>query len=336
MNETLFQRSMTLPDELLEGAIDIHVHAGPHLGSSPRRVDPFEAARQAREVGMRALVFMDVFKESAGTAWLVQRQVPGIEVFGGIILSTNHGGINPRAVKTALNYGAGAKFVSFGAHSTHFKVSTEGRFVDGKPVLFQDLYPEYAAQELDRSIRIPLEDPVPEELSAVLELIAAHPHVYLNTGHVSGNEALRLVELAARYGIERVLIAGLAVEELSLEQQRAAAAKGTYLERSLGQYIGTEGIPKTHYYVEPEYMDELIYDPAVRKGKHGGLLGLKEQIRAVGPEHIVLSTDYGVRSLPPPVEGMRQLLTCLLDMELSNEEIRLMTAHNPARLLGLR
>jgi hypothetical protein len=202
-------------------------------------------------------------------------------------------------------------------------------------VLFKDLYPKYAEQELARSIRIPLEDPIGEQLSAVLELIAAHPHVILNTGHVSRDEALRLVELAARYGIDKVLISGLAVEELSLAQQQAAAAQGAFLERSIAQYIGTEGIPKTHYYVEPEYMDELIYDPAVRKSKHGGLAGLKEQIRTVGPQHIVLSTDFGVRSLPPPVEGMRQLLACLLDMELSTEEIRLMTVHNPAQLLGL-
>ena len=35
-------RSYELSAELLKGAIDIHVHAGPHLPSSPRRVDPFE------------------------------------------------------------------------------------------------------------------------------------------------------------------------------------------------------------------------------------------------------------------------------------------------------
>jgi len=37
-------RSKELSEKLLRGAIDIHVHAGPHLTSSPRSVDPFEAA----------------------------------------------------------------------------------------------------------------------------------------------------------------------------------------------------------------------------------------------------------------------------------------------------
>ena len=112
-------RSLELSTALLKGAIDIHIHPGPHLFSSPRRVDPFEAATQAREAGMRALVFLDVFEMSNGTAWLVNRAVPDFNVYGGLILNTIYGGMNPRAVKTALYYGDGAKYISFGAHSTY-------------------------------------------------------------------------------------------------------------------------------------------------------------------------------------------------------------------------
>jgi hypothetical protein len=59
------------------------------------------------------------------------------------------------------------------------------------------------------------------------------------------------------------------------------------------------------------------------------------QIRAVGPDHFVLATDYGIRAASTPLEGMRTLITTLLDMEFSVTEIQQMTAHNPARLLGL-
>jgi len=57
-------RSLERSEELLRGAIDIHVHAGPHIFSSPRRVDPFQAAIQARDAGMRGIVYMDVFEKS--------------------------------------------------------------------------------------------------------------------------------------------------------------------------------------------------------------------------------------------------------------------------------
>ena len=66
-------RSFELSRDLLVDAIDIHVHAGPHIFSSPRRVDPFEAAGEALAAGMRALVYMDVFEMSCGTSWLVNR-----------------------------------------------------------------------------------------------------------------------------------------------------------------------------------------------------------------------------------------------------------------------
>lgn len=333
--EAFYERSMELPQELLRGAIDIHVHAGPHLKSSHRRVDPFQAAEEAKAAGMRAIVYMDVFQNSAGTAWLVSRIVPGIDVFGGIILNTCHGGLNPRAVKTAMHYGGGAKFISFGAHSTYFKTSTEGRLVDGKPVLLKDLYPKFAKQELTRAIRIPLEDPISLELEEILQLIADNPHIFLNTGHVSGAEALRLVDLAEQFGIKKVLVAGLAVDELTLAQQKEVAKRGAFLERSFAQYVGTEGIPKTHYYVESEYMDELLYDPNNPQKRPGGLRGLGDQIRAIGPENFILDTDYGQYSLSTPVEGMRQFISCLLDMDFGLDEIRMMISLNPARLLGL-
>ena len=330
-NETFRTRSMELTGELLHGAIDIHVHAGPHLNSSPRRVDPFEAAEEARSAGMRAIVYMDVFSESCGTAHLVRRRVPDIEVYGGIILNSCYGGINPRAVKTALQYGAGAKFVQFGTHTTHFMASREARIKDGKPVLIKDLYPKFLEEEFSRAIRIPL-DTVTPELDEILELLAKHPSVYLNTGHVSGEEAKRLVDLASTYGIKKVIVAEHAVAELSIEEQKAVAKKGAFLEHSVAQYIGAGAIPRTHYYVEPEYMYDVVVDVAKYRPN---LRGLGDQIREIGPEHFIISSDYGIRALPTPVEGMRMAVACFLDMNFSSEDIRTMISTNPARLLSL-
>ena len=330
-NETFHTRSMELTTELLQGAIDIHVHAGPHLKSSPRRVDPFEAAEEARAAGMRAIVYMDVFSESCGTAWMVQRQVPGIEVYGGIILNSNYGGINPRAVKTALYYGAGAKFVQFGTHTTHFMASREARIKDGKPVLLKDLYPKFSDEEFSRAIQIPL-DTVTPEIEEILGLIAEHPGIYLNTGHVSGEEAKRLVDLAGTYGIKNVVIAEHALAELSIEEQKLMAKKGAYLEHSVAQFIGAGAISRTHYYVEPEYMYDVVLDVAKHRPN---LRGLGDQIREIGPEHFIISSDYGIRALPTPVEGMRMGAACFLDMNFPSEDIRTMMCTNPARLLSL-
>src|SRR5687767_246452 len=123
MSERFYERDAELPKKLLVGAIDSHVHAGPVLKSNPSYPDPFQVAEEARDAGMRAVVYYDVFGNSSGTAFLVSRRVEGIEVFGGIILGSCQGGMNPRAVLTALYYGSGARFVSFGAHCTYFQAS---------------------------------------------------------------------------------------------------------------------------------------------------------------------------------------------------------------------
>ena len=326
-------RSFELSKQLLEGAIDIHVHAGPHIFSSPRRVDPVQAAIQARDAGMQAIVFMDVFQMSNGTAWLVNRVVPDFKTFGGLIMNTVYGGMNPRAVKTALYYGDGAKFISFGAHSTYYQAAREGRKVDGKFVPLSELYPKFKTEELDRCIRIPVDEPPGPELDEILQLIAAHPHVYLNTGHVSAEEAVRLVELAEEYGIKRVLVASAVTKIATMEQLKYMAGKGAFIEYTLAAYTHTTPIPKTHYYVEREYAS--IDEGMEQEGPKGGVRLVAEQIQELGADHCIIGTDFGVYTLPEPVEGLREFIACLLDLGIPVDDIRKLVKTNPERLLGL-
>lgn len=325
-------RTLELSRELLSGAIDIHVHAGPHIFSSPRRVDPIEAAVEARDAGMRALVYMDVFEMSNGIAWLVNRHVPDFQTFGGLILNTVYGGMNPRAVKTALHYGDGAAFVSFGAHSTYFQAEREGHIVDGAFVPLSTLYPKFKTEELDRCIRIPLEAEPGPELDEILGLIGEHKHVYLNTGHVSVDEALRLVELAPRYGVERILVASSVTKIASDEQVRRMIAGGAFIEHTLAAFTHTTPIPKTHYYVEKEY---ISIDEGMQGDTKAGVHTVARQVRELGAAHFILSSDFGVYTLPTPVEGLREFIACMLDLGIPAADIETMVKHNPAKLLGL-
>ena len=332
--ETRDNRSMELPDELIKGTSDIHIHGGPWLKSCPGRVDPFQIAEQAKAVGMRAIMLYDhTLGVSCGTSQLVRRQVPGIEVFGGIIMTSVLGGLNPRAIKSALHYGAGAKFVHFGAHCTHFMASHEGALVDGKPVPFKDLYPKFAKEELPRAIRIPLEDPIPDELAEILQLIADAPDVHLNTGHIGVDEAMRLVDLAIQHGIQKIVIAHPCRGRMSVEQQKTLARKGVYLEGAVSDWMFHRGLPRTNYYVEREWADEIA--GIANSPEFFGIVPWARQIREIGIEHFVLGTDYGIRSGPTPVEGMRTLISSLLDLEFTPEEIHVMVKKNPERLLGL-
>ena len=325
-------RSFELSQELLEGAIDIHVHAGPHIFSSPRRVDPFQAAIQARDAGMQAIVFMDVFEMSNGTAWLVNRAVPDFKTYGGLIMNTVYGSMNPRAVKTALYYGDGAKYISFGAHSTYYQAAREGRRVDGKFVPLSEIYPKFKTEELDRCIRIPVDEPVGPELDEILRLVAEHPHVFLNTGHVSAEEGVRVVELAEQYGIKRVLVASAVTKIATMEQLKYMVGKGAFIEFTLAAYTHTTPLPKTHYYVEREYAS---IDEGMEEEPSGGVRVVAEEIQELGADNCIIGTDFGVYTLPAPVEGLREFVACLLDFGLPAEDIRKLIKANPERLLGI-
>ena len=325
-------RSMELSQELLKGAIDIHVHAGPHIFSSPRRVDPFQAAFQARDAGMRAIVYMDVFEMSNGTAWLVNRVVPDFQTYGGLILNTVYGGMNPRAVKTAISYGDGAKYVSFGAHSTYYQAAREGRLVEGSFVPLSELYPQFKEEELDRCIRIPLDEAPGPKLDEILRLIAVNPQIYMITGHVSAEEAVRLVDLAGEYGIEKVVVSSAVTKISDMSQLEYMADRGAFIEYTLAAYTHTTSIPKTHYYVEREYAS---IDEGMNEGPGGGVKLVAEQISELGAERCIIATDFGVYTLPEPVEGLREFIACLLDLGIPADDIRKLARENPERVLGL-
>jgi hypothetical protein len=325
-------RSLKLTQELLHGAIDIHVHPGPHLKSSPRRLDPFQTAIEAREAGMRAIVLKDVFEMSNGTAWLVNQQVANFKVFGGLMLNTVYGGMNPRAFKTAIHYGDGAKYLDFGAHSTYFQASKEGRIVDGKFIPLSELYPKFREEELSRCIRIPVDrDPDPA-LDEMLTLLAANPDIYLDTGHVSTEEAMRLVNLKDKYGYKRIVVSSSVAKVSTFDQLKQMTRKGAFIEYTIGTYTAANMIPLTHYYVEKEYTS---IDEGLSEVPKGGIGSVARAIQELGAQYCIMSTDFGRYALSTPVEGLRQFIACMLDLGITPEEIRTMVKTNPCKLLGL-
>src|ERR1700752_5508454 len=83
--------------QTLTGAIDIHAHSDPD--GTPRSIDAIDLAKLAKSRGMRAIVLKHHYEPTASLAYIVRKEVPGIEVFGGISLDRQVGGINPSAVE---------------------------------------------------------------------------------------------------------------------------------------------------------------------------------------------------------------------------------------------
>src|SRR5260221_8553081 len=92
------------------GVIDMHVHSHPDVFG--RNMDDSDVAQLAKSKGMRGIVLKNHISETASRAALVMKVVPGIEVFGGIVLNNAVGGINPAAVEWMHRfYGSRGKVV---------------------------------------------------------------------------------------------------------------------------------------------------------------------------------------------------------------------------------
>jgi Family of unknown function (DUF6282) len=91
---------------ILRGGVDLHVHTAP--SPMPRQIDAVDAARQADELEMRAVVVKSHHHATVMEVQALQKrglQNAHAQVFGGIALNSAVGGLNPHAVDLALKMG---------------------------------------------------------------------------------------------------------------------------------------------------------------------------------------------------------------------------------------
>ena len=156
-------------------------------------------------------------------------------------------------------------------------------------------------------------------MPAILDLVAEHD-VVLNTGHIAGPEAVRLVEEGRRRGVERILVPASYYE---IDEVRAVTEAGAFAEFSFFFVSHATQVGLTHVDAEAHAA------PAVSLGR------MAELIRAATPERTVLSSDCGVFVLPPPVEGLREFLLLIECAGFARDTIRKMVGENPARLFKI-
>jgi hypothetical protein len=207
-----------LPAQTLTGVIDIHVHSDPD--SVPRSIDAIDLARLAKSRGMRALVLKNHYESTASLAYVVRKEVPGIEIFGGIDLNRTVGGVNPAAVERMTMMKGGW-----------------GRVV-WMPTFDAENQVRYSKE--DRPfIRVSRNGELLPEVGDVIALIAKH-HLVLATGHSSADEALLLVREARRQGVEHIVVthAMLAPVLMTIPQMKEAAGLGAYIEFVYNALIG--------------------------------------------------------------------------------------------------
>jgi len=194
----------------LAGAIDIHVHSDPD--SRPRSIDAIDVAKLSRTRGMRGIVLKNHYDSTAGLAYIVRKEVPGLEVFGGIDLNLTVGGINPAAVEHMTQVSGGWGRVVW---LPTFDAENQVRY----------------SKETRRFVSVSRNGELLPEVIEVISIIARHGLV-LATGHVSPAEALLVLGEARRQGVRNMVVthAMNAPILMSVPQMQQAATLGAFIE----------------------------------------------------------------------------------------------------------
>ena len=202
----------------LTGVVDIHVHSDPD--SVPRSIDAIDIAKLAKSRGIRALVLKNHYEPTASLAYLVRKEVPGIELFGGIALNRTVGGVNPAAVERMTRVKGGWGRVVW---MPTFDAENQVRY----------------SKENRPFVAVSRNGELLPEVKEVIGIIAKN-QLTLATGHSTPAEVLMLIREARRQAVERIVVthAMLAPVQMSVAQMQEAVKLGAKLEFVYNALIG--------------------------------------------------------------------------------------------------
>lgn len=288
--------------ELLQGAVDIHIHHGPDL--YPRIQDAFELAQDAKAAGMRGVCLKTHNFPTAPMALLARKHVPGIDIFGSITCNLEVGGVNPSAVEAAIKYEARQIWLPT-IDSTNHALVTGSVGQHGRGLTIKGGLSDYARKK-PRLFLLDDEGNLAPALHEIFGMVA-DADIILNLGHISFKEMTAIVPAAQRAGVKRIICDHPFFSCLSLGQQSELADQGVWINFTAGELL-------------PRWWRVSVADFAAA-------------IRNVGVPRAVVSSDCGQLHNPPMVEALRITCQLLLEEDFTADEIKRLLHHNPAELL---
>jgi hypothetical protein len=287
---------------LLVGAIDLHCHSGP--AAMPRVLDHHEAMMDCAAAGFRALLYKDHYYLGVPHAIILEKLFPdtGVRLFSGLVLNNANGGINPHAVDHAASIGAKIIWMPTISAENHIAQTT------GQAKTF----PKTKRKMLDP---VPLSaldanGAVSDATKACLDIIA-EANIILAGGHLPARELHQVFDEAKRRGVKKMLVNHPTyVVGCNDEDIRQMVAAGVYMEHSICMF-------------------------ADGKAKKFSADDLAHLIKVAGVDRTILSSDLGLLDNPRPVDGFRQIVRMLLDLQFSKTDIRQLISINAAGLLDL-
>lgn len=269
------------------------LHIHPAPSIRRRRLNAIQVMELADKEKMAGVLFVDHTYNTTMVADTVNEMGLSPKAFGSIILNEAVGGLNLSVVETAL--ALGTKQIEMPTYSSKAHFDVFGGEEEKFPYKIREK-PTYILNSKGRLI---------DSVEEIFEIMKDKDAFLGTGGHLTIPEVDAMVDRAKATGI-RVLINSVSTGKLKIpldDQKRWAG---------------------DHIFIEHTYMGVTATTP---------IDTIMEQIRGVGAEFCVLATDAGGMQLPDNVTVMKNFVEGLLESEITEKEIDLMTRKNPKTLL---
>jgi hypothetical protein len=273
-----------------------------------RRIDDVDLARRFAEVGLAGFVLKSHYVPTAERAAVVRKAVPGVDALGALTLNASVGGLNPVAVEIAGRQGARVVWMPT-VDSLNQRRSRAADLPGAKPPMWAEVQDDLRDQGMEADPVLVVDEggrPTKGCLD-LLSLVARHG-MTLATGHLDADEIVAVVDAAVEAGVRQVVVTHpeFTSQRLPVEVQQRLAARGALLERCF-----------TTPYTGKVAWEEMLHN-----------------IRAVGPEHSVLSSDLGQPFNPPVEDGLPLMVDRLLEAGFEEDEVVAMARSNTLAVAG--
>lgn len=288
--------------DIIKQAIDIHMHIGPE--AIPRKYIAGQLV-QAEQGKIGGFVLKNHFYP---TTPFIQEVISkeGLKLIGSVVLNNSVGGLNPEtiyALRILTDDPIMVWFPTINAENflrqTKYEIAPEwvnkNNFTARKT---KDIEP----------VMVTKNNKLTQQAIKVLRTIK-QCNAALATGHISWQESVLLVEKALKLGIKNIVVTHPIYQRIAMpvEIQKKLAAKGCFIEQSYSMYS----------------IDKI----SIKK--------MAKQIKAVGVESVILSSDVGQAFSPAPSTALYNFATLLQQEGISQEALFTMLVANPKKLLSI-
>lgn len=283
--------------QIIRNSYDLHYHIGPEI--IPRKFDNLLVLDNYEKNNIAGIALKNHFYS---TVPLIKqyKEKTKIDYIGSLVLNNFVGGLNSEAIYASSLISDKPIIVWFPTVNAKNFLNNSVSEIPSEWINNKNFITRNTSKI--KPVRLTY-----KEVVDVLQMIKKTNSI-LATGHISAKESIKLVNKALNIGVKKVIITHPIYQKInmSVDDQIYLAKKGCYIESCYSMY-SIDKIP----------IDKIAF-----------------QIKKVGPDRIILSSDVGQKFSPNPSRALYLFSNLLLKKGVSLDMLKTMLVYNPKKILS--